>query len=150
MRLLGGGGIAQWIAFALPNPAAQGSNPDVPNNLLSMLPRFIDGAAAQSISRQPRLNNVNQTHLVLVSGKPVLQKIFDFLTVRQFSKGCTFVIRKDVVIQQPFCHFSILSSFHFLSSVLFAFLSLMNLKMILWTRLCTKQISLIKRMIILI
>ena len=41
-----GGGIAQWIAFVLPNPAAPGSNPGVLNNLLSMLPRFIDGAAA--------------------------------------------------------------------------------------------------------
>ena len=39
-------GIAQWIAFALPNPAALGLNPDVPDNLLLMLPRFIDGAAA--------------------------------------------------------------------------------------------------------
>ena len=38
--------IAQWIAFALPNPALLGSNPDVPDNLLSMLLRFIDGTAA--------------------------------------------------------------------------------------------------------
>ena len=38
-----------------------------------MLPRIINGAAAKS-SGQLRLNNIDQTHLVLVSGKPVLQK----------------------------------------------------------------------------
>ena len=42
----GGGSIAQWIAFALLNPVAPGSNPSVPDNLLLMLPRFIAGAAA--------------------------------------------------------------------------------------------------------
>ena len=42
----GGGGIEQRMAFALPNPAAPSSNPGGPDNLLSMLPRFIDCAAA--------------------------------------------------------------------------------------------------------
>ena len=43
---LGGGDIEQLKALSLPNPAAPGSNPGVPDNLLSILPRFIDGAAA--------------------------------------------------------------------------------------------------------
>ena len=37
-----------------------------------MLPKFIDGDAAYS-SGQRRLNNIDRNHLVLVSGKPVLQ-----------------------------------------------------------------------------
>ena len=38
-----------------------------------MLPWLIDSAAAYS-SGQQRLDNINQTHLVQASGKPVLQK----------------------------------------------------------------------------
>ena len=38
-----------------------------------MLPRFIDSAAAWSRGQQ-RLNNVDPTHLLLASGKLVLQK----------------------------------------------------------------------------
>ena len=56
----GGGGIAQWITlFTVLNPAAAGSNPGIPDNLLSMLPMFIDGAAALSISGQQRHNYVD-------------------------------------------------------------------------------------------
>ena len=50
-------------------PSCRDSNPGVPDNLLSMLPRFINSPAAYNISEQQRLNNVDQTHLVLVSGK---------------------------------------------------------------------------------
>ena len=39
-----------------------------------MLKRFISGASAKS-SGQQRLNYIDQTHLVLASGKLVLQKI---------------------------------------------------------------------------
>ena len=56
------------------NPAATGSNRGIPENILVMLLRFIDSATPEGISGQQRLNNVNQTHPVLVSGKPVLKK----------------------------------------------------------------------------
>ena len=54
------------------HPAAPNSIPGVPNNFSEflMLPRLIDGAAAQS-SGQQRHNNVDQTHLVLASLKLV-------------------------------------------------------------------------------
>ena len=49
-----GGSIAQWLAFALPDPAAPGLIPDVPDffprifseKTLSMLPRLTDSAGA--------------------------------------------------------------------------------------------------------
>ena len=49
-----------------------------------MLPRFIYSAAAQNISGQQRLDNVTQTHLVLFSGKPVLQKGNEFPEMKGF------------------------------------------------------------------
>ena len=52
------------------HPAAPGSILRVPENNL-LLQRFIDGPAKNS---GQRLDNVNQTHLVLASGKPVLKK----------------------------------------------------------------------------
>ena len=45
-------------------------HPPAPGSLLLMLLRLIDGTACDS---GQRLENVNQTHLVLVSGKLVLQ-----------------------------------------------------------------------------
>ena len=53
---------------------ALGSILRVPNNN-SMLQRFMDGPALNS---GQRLDNVNKTHLVLASGKLVLQKKKDF------------------------------------------------------------------------
>ena len=61
-----------WLVFALPDQAAPGSNPGLPEifprkfslKKLLMWPRLIEGAAAQS-SGQQRLYNINQTHLVL-------------------------------------------------------------------------------------
>ena len=56
------------------HPAALGSNPSIPKNILVEilnLLRFINGAAWNS---GPKLDNVDQTYLVLASGKLVLQK----------------------------------------------------------------------------
>ena len=43
-----GGSLAQWLAYLLPDPAASGSNPCIPNifteEKLSMLLRLINGA----------------------------------------------------------------------------------------------------------
>ena len=64
--------MAQRLAFALLDPAALGSIPGVPPKI-SILPRFINSAAAQS-SGQQRLNIVDRTHLELDSGERVLQK----------------------------------------------------------------------------
>ena len=63
--------------FLASYPAAPVSIPGVPKKIprifadkkLSMLPRLID-------SGQQRLNYIDQTHLVLASGKQVLQKKF--------------------------------------------------------------------------
>ena len=55
------------------HPAALGLILHVPESNNLMFQRFIDGPAKNS---GPRLDNVNQTHLVLASGKLVLQKKF--------------------------------------------------------------------------
>ena len=66
---------AQWLAFVLPDPASPGSNTSILENFqkknLSMLLRL--GSLEGS---EQWLENVDQTNLVLASGKPALQKIY--------------------------------------------------------------------------
>ena len=66
-----GGRIAQWIAFLLHTQQPQVWFSAFLKNKL-MLQRLIDSPASNS---GQRLDHVNQTHLVLDSGKLVLQKI---------------------------------------------------------------------------
>ena len=61
-------------------------NPGVPDNELLMLLRFIDGTAAYSISGQRMLNNVNRTHLVLVTRTT----IYFFNKIANLDKGVRF------------------------------------------------------------
>ena len=63
-----GGSIPQWLAYLLPDPAALGSIPIVSNKKLSTFVRLINGAGYRTVYGQ-WLENADQTHLVLVSGK---------------------------------------------------------------------------------
>ena len=69
-------------------PAVLGLILGAAKNFILMLLRFIDGTAWNS---RQRLNNVNRTHLVLASGKLVLQKhsikylLFTFLLLFLFN-----------------------------------------------------------------
>ena len=69
----GGGSIAQWLAYLLPDPAATCSNPSIPENFqriffLTLLRLF------NSVESGQRLENVDQTHPILASNKQVPQK----------------------------------------------------------------------------
>ena len=73
---INGGSIAQWIAYLLLDPAATGLIPWIPvifqRNTLSLLLRLINGTCWRN--KDSGLKNVDRTHLVLGSGKPVLPK----------------------------------------------------------------------------
>ena len=74
------------------HPAAPGSNPSIPkrfsDEILKLL-RLIDGTAKNS---DQRLDNVYQIHLVLASGKLVLQKKFYLLKCNPNLKSSDFLI----------------------------------------------------------
>ena len=68
-----GVGIAQWLAFALPDPAVPGSILGIPQKISE---KIINVAKVnqQHYCFEQWLNNVDQTHLALASGKLVIQK----------------------------------------------------------------------------
>ena len=61
-----GGSIAQWSAYLLPDPAAPGSIPSVADAEVNQR-RWLEESGQW-------LENVDQTHQVLPSGKLALQK----------------------------------------------------------------------------
>ena len=71
------GSIAQWLAHLLPDPAALGLMPSIPK--ICSEGKIVDVAevnqwrCSEESGHWPK--NVDQTHLVLVSGKLALQKI---------------------------------------------------------------------------
>ena len=65
--------MSQWIAYLLPDPAAPGSIPSVPRKKIVDIAEGNQPGCLEE--RGQWLENVNQTHLVLASGKLVLQNI---------------------------------------------------------------------------
>ena len=62
---------AQWLAYSLPNPAAQGS-------ILSV-PKIFEGKNRRHCCSEETLKwleSVARTHLVLANGKLALRKVF--------------------------------------------------------------------------
>ena len=73
----GGGRIAQRLAYLLPSTPVPGSMPSIPNKI-SEIKIFNVAEVNQQCCLEESgqwLENVNQTHLVLASGKLVLQNI---------------------------------------------------------------------------
>ena len=70
------GSIAQWLAYLLPDPAATGSIPSIPG--VFSVEIIVDVAEVNQWcwleESEQWLENVDRAHLVLVSGKLVLQK----------------------------------------------------------------------------
>ena len=81
----GGGAQQNGSVFGL-HPAAPGLILHVPENN-SMLQRFIDGPAQNT---GQRLDNINQTHLVLARGKLVLQKSVYYTSKTQKKQQLSF------------------------------------------------------------
>ena len=71
-----GGSIAQWLSYLLLEPAAPGSIPSIPENfseekIVNVAEVNLRGSLEEN---GPWIENVDQTNLVLASGKLVLQK----------------------------------------------------------------------------
>ena len=75
------GSIAQWLAYLLADPSAPDLIPSVPKNISDE--QIVDVAEINQRlnvrESQQWLENVDQTHLVLASGKLVLQHIATIL-----------------------------------------------------------------------
>ena len=71
-----GGSKAQWLSYLLPDPAATSLIPSIPD--IFSEEKIVDVAEAyqrRCLEESGQwLENVDQTHLVVASGKPVLQK----------------------------------------------------------------------------
>ena len=72
-----GGSIAQWLACLIPDPAVTCLNPSIPEIFSEEICFDIAEVIQWRWSEESgqRLENVDQTYLVLDSGKPELQKV---------------------------------------------------------------------------
>ena len=71
-----GGSVVQWLAYLLLEPAAPGSIPSIPEifseeKIVNVAEVNLRGSLEEN---GPWIENVDQTNLVLASGKLVLQK----------------------------------------------------------------------------
>ena len=57
------------------HPAAPGSNPSTPKNFSEQILKLLRVINSTALNSGQRLDNVDPTHLVLASGKLVLQKV---------------------------------------------------------------------------
>ena len=68
----GGGSIAQWLAYMLLDPAATGLIPSI-SKIVSV--DYVHHRACLA-GKKHKVDNVDQTHLSMASGKLVLQNVF--------------------------------------------------------------------------